>query len=194
MRSRLTRSTAYALALTTGFASSAVAQIGVADRTVPGTYAITNARIVPVSGPTINRGTIVIRDGLIVAIGANVQAPADARVIDGAGLSVVEVPITFVERAEGESKMSPDVTREAVVRGLVHWRLHLVILTATFALFPALTVGLASLPPWISPPELAAGLVLLGCLPSTIQSSIAFVGIARGNVAAAVAAASASNH
>ena len=88
MHSRLTRSTAYALALAAGFASSATAQIGVVDRAVPGTYAITNARIVPVSGPTINRGTIVIRDGLIVAVGANVQAPADARVIDGAGSSV----------------------------------------------------------------------------------------------------------
>lgn len=85
------------------------------------------------------------------------------------------------------------LSREAVVRGLVHWRLHLVILAATFALFPILTLGLASLPAWITPPELAAGLVLLGCLPSTIQSSIAFVGVARGNVAAAVAAASASN-
>jgi imidazolonepropionase-like amidohydrolase len=88
MHSRFTRSTACALVLAAGLASSAMAQIGVADRAVPGTYAITNARIVPVSGPTINRGTIVIRDGLIVAVGANVQAPADARVIDGAGLSV----------------------------------------------------------------------------------------------------------
>lgn len=88
MHSRLTRPTAFALALSAGLASSALAQIGVADRAVPGTYAITNARIVPVSGPTINRGTIVIRDGLIIALGANVQAPADARVIDGAGLNV----------------------------------------------------------------------------------------------------------
>lgn len=85
------------------------------------------------------------------------------------------------------------LSREAVVRGLVHWRLHLVILAATFAVFPALTLGVASLPAWITPPELVAGLVLLGCLPSTIQSSIAFVAVARGNVAAAVAAASASN-
>lgn len=85
------------------------------------------------------------------------------------------------------------LSREAVIRGLVHWRLHLVILAATFALFPLLTVGLAALPAWITPPELAAGLVLVGCLPSTIQSSIAFVGVARGNVPAAVAAASASN-
>lgn len=83
--------------------------------------------------------------------------------------------------------------REAVIRGIAHWRLHLTILAATFALFPALTVGMTLLPAWITPPELAAGLILLGCLPSTIQSSIAFVSIARGNVPAAVASASASN-
>ena len=52
------------------------------------TYAITNARIVTVSGAPIERGTVVIRDGLIAAVGANVTAPADARVIDGAGLTV----------------------------------------------------------------------------------------------------------
>ncbi|MCA1614185.1 MAG: amidohydrolase family protein, partial [Acidobacteria bacterium] len=52
------------------------------------TYAITNARIVPVSGQEIARGTVVVRNGLIAAVGANVAAPADARVIDGTGLSV----------------------------------------------------------------------------------------------------------
>ena len=52
------------------------------------TYAITNARIVTVSGPVMERGAVVIRDGLIVAVGANVKAPADARVIDGSGLTV----------------------------------------------------------------------------------------------------------
>ena len=51
-------------------------------------YAITNARIVTVSGAVIEKGTIVIRDGLIAAVGANVNAPADARVFDGAGLTV----------------------------------------------------------------------------------------------------------
>jgi len=85
------------------------------------------------------------------------------------------------------------LSREAVLRGLTHWRLHLLILAATFVLFPALCVGIVHLPAWISPPELASGIVLLGCLPSTIQSSIAFVGVARGNVPAAVASASASN-
>lgn len=85
------------------------------------------------------------------------------------------------------------LSREAVVGGLTHWRLHLLVLASTFALFPLLTLGLTALPAWITPPELAAGLIFLGCLPSTIQSSIAFVSVARGNVPAAVAAASASN-
>ena len=52
------------------------------------TYAITNARIVTVAGPAIEKGTVVIRDGLILSVGANVTPPADARTIDGAGLTV----------------------------------------------------------------------------------------------------------
>jgi hypothetical protein len=59
-----------------------------AQRSGIDTYAITNARIVTVSGPTIERGTVVIRNGLIAAVGANVNAPPDARIIDGAGLTV----------------------------------------------------------------------------------------------------------
>jgi imidazolonepropionase-like amidohydrolase len=59
-----------------------------AQKQVPATYAITGARIVPVTGPVIEKGTIVIRDGVIAAVGASVHAPADARAIDGAGLTV----------------------------------------------------------------------------------------------------------
>lgn len=59
-----------------------------AQRSGTDTYAITNARIVTVSGPVIERGTVVIRDGLIAAVGANATVPADARVIDGNGLTV----------------------------------------------------------------------------------------------------------
>lgn len=51
-------------------------------------YALTGARIVTVSGPVIERGTVVVRDGLIEAVGANVNTPPDARVIDGSGLTV----------------------------------------------------------------------------------------------------------
>ncbi len=71
------------------FATTLATPLGAqGDRPVPSTYAITNARLVPVSGAVIERGSIVVRDGLIVAIGANVQVPADARVIDGADHTV----------------------------------------------------------------------------------------------------------
>lgn len=53
-----------------------------------GTFAIRNARIVTVSGPDIENGTVVIRDGKIEAVGANVSVPAGAQTIDGRGLSV----------------------------------------------------------------------------------------------------------
>jgi imidazolonepropionase-like amidohydrolase len=59
-----------------------------AQRSAVDTYAITNARVVTVAGPVIDKGTVVIRDGLIAAVGASVPAPADARVIDGTGLTV----------------------------------------------------------------------------------------------------------
>ncbi len=49
------------------------------------TIAITNARVLPVAGPAIERGTVLIRAGKIAAVGADVQVPAGARVIDGTG-------------------------------------------------------------------------------------------------------------
>src|ERR1051325_1437715 len=52
------------------------------------TFAIRNARIVTVSGPDIENGTVVIRDGKIEAVGANISVPAGAQTIDGGGLSV----------------------------------------------------------------------------------------------------------
>lgn len=53
-----------------------------------GTFAITNARIVTVSGATIENGTIVIQNGKIAAVGAGVSVPGGAETIDGKGLSV----------------------------------------------------------------------------------------------------------
>ena len=85
------------------------------------------------------------------------------------------------------------LAREAVVAGLTHWRLHLTVLAATFGLFPVLGLIARQTPSIILPGTLTAGLLFLCCLPSTVQSSIAFTSVARGNVAAAVCAASASN-
>jgi imidazolonepropionase-like amidohydrolase len=54
----------------------------------PASIAIRNAKIVTVSGPTLAKGTVVLRNGLIDAVGENVQPPADALVIDGEGMTV----------------------------------------------------------------------------------------------------------
>lgn len=83
------------------------------------------------------------------------------------------------------------LSRESVVAGLTHWRLHLLILAFTFVMFPILGLVISKI--GVLTPTLAAGILFLCCLPSTVQSSIAFTSIARGNVAAAVVAASASN-
>lgn len=85
------------------------------------------------------------------------------------------------------------LSREAVLAGLAHWRLHLTVLAASFVLFPLLGLGAGLLPESILPSPMALGLLFLCCLPSTVQSSISFTAIARGNIAAAVCAASASN-
>ena len=54
----------------------------------PAVYAIRDAQIVTGAGKTIAKGTVVFRDGLITGVGENVKIPADARVIDGAGMTV----------------------------------------------------------------------------------------------------------
>jgi sodium/bile acid cotransporter 7 len=82
--------------------------------------------------------------------------------------------------------------REAL-DGLKHWRLHGLVFVATFVLFPLLGLLSRLLVPWALTPELWTGLMFLCCLPSTVQSSIAFTSIARGNVAAAICSASFSN-
>ena len=83
------------------------------------------------------------------------------------------------------------LSREAVRQGIGAWRLHLSVLASTFVLFPVLGL-LVGLLPGLKP-EVAAGLLYLCLLPSTVQSSIAFTSIAGGNVPAAVCSASASN-
>lgn len=69
-----------------GFAQSDGSQQNKIGRA--GTFAITNARIVTVSGAVIENGTVVIQDGKIAAVGASVTIPAGAEKIDGKGLSV----------------------------------------------------------------------------------------------------------
>ena len=83
--------------------------------------------------------------------------------------------------------------RENLMAALVHWRLHLVILLTTFALFPLFGAALSKLLPGLLPAGLWAGVLFLCALPSTVQTSIAYTSMAKGNVAASVASAAASN-
>ncbi len=83
------------------------------------------------------------------------------------------------------------LSRQAIWDGMRNWKLHLSVLAVTFVLFPVLGLGLSHLPLVAAP--VAAGLLFLTLLPSTVQSSIAFTAVARGNVAAAVCSASFSN-
>src|ERR1700753_4053432 len=85
------------------------------------------------------------------------------------------------------------LSRQAVIAGASHWRLHALVLLTTFVLFPLF--GLA-FEPLLSPlvtPTLYAGILFLCTLPSTVQSSIAFTAIAKGNVPAAICSATASS-
>ena len=82
-------------------------------------------------------------------------------------------------------------TREAL-DGLTNWRLHATILAFTFVLFPLIGVALRPVGMAYNP-ELYMGVLYLTLVPSTVQSSVAFTSIARGNVAGAIVSASASN-
>ena len=85
------------------------------------------------------------------------------------------------------------LSREAVVQGIMHWKFHVVVFAFTFALFPLL--GLLAKPillPVLGQ-ELYWGFLFMCFLPSTVQSSIAFTSVAKGNVASAVCSASFSN-
>jgi len=82
---------------------------------------------------------------------------------------------------------------KAALAGARNWRLHTLIFASTFVVFPALGLAARAIAPDLLPAPLWTGVLLLCVLPSTVQSSIAFTSIARGNVAAAICAATASN-
>ena len=85
------------------------------------------------------------------------------------------------------------LSREAVIAGMTHWRLHLTVLASTFVLFPLFGLLLKPLLAPLVTPALYLGVLFLCTLPSTVQSSIAFTSMAKGNVPAAICSASASS-
>ncbi|WP_234856229.1 bile acid:sodium symporter family protein [Acinetobacter junii] len=85
------------------------------------------------------------------------------------------------------------LSREAVIEGMLHWRMHALVFIFTFLIFPL--IGLLSRPVLepVLGQQLYWGFLFMCFLPSTVQSSIAFTSMARGNVAGAVCSASFSN-
>ena len=124
---------------------------------------------------------------LLAVIGIAALLPARGAVATGFGhATTVAIGLLFFLYG---ARLS---TREAI-DGLRHWRLHGTVLAATYVLFPVLGLTVLLLPSSVLPRDLALGVVFLCCLPSTVQSSIAFTSLARGNVPAAICAASLSN-
>ncbi|WP_078893530.1 bile acid:sodium symporter family protein [Streptomyces sp. CT34] len=130
-------------------------------------------------------------DGFLVALVGTVglaallpAAGSAATVADGASTGAVAL-LFFLYGARLSTKEAMD--------GLRHWRLHLTTLACTFVVFPLLGLAARALVPQILTPALYTGLLFLCLVPSTVQSSIAFTSIARGNVAAAICAGSFSS-
>lgn len=80
-----------------------------------------------------------------------------------------------------------------ILDGFKNWRLQLGVLLCTFALFPVLSMLMQPIFALGLPAAIGVGFLYIGCMPSTVQSSIAFTSVSNGNVAGAVCAASISN-
>lgn len=88
------------------------------------------------------------------------------------------------------------LSREQIIAGATHWRLHILITALTFVFFPLVVLpinGLSDIAPSWMPKDLGLGFLYLGVLPSAVSSSIAYTAMAKGNVPAAICSAAASN-
>ncbi len=130
-------------------------------------------------------------DGFVLSLVAVVLAAtvlpcrgASAHAFHGAGIAAIAV-LFFLQGAR--------LSRDAILHGLTHWRLHGAIGTTTFIVFPLLGLSLLIAFPHLLPRPLWLGVLFVCALPSTVQSSIALTSIAGGNVSGAVCSATASN-
>ncbi|WP_350648075.1 bile acid:sodium symporter family protein [Pseudomonas sp. HY13-MNA-CIBAN-0226] len=85
------------------------------------------------------------------------------------------------------------LSRDSIIAGAGHWRLHLLVFGLTFVLFPLLGLALKPLLTPLIGDELYMGMLYLCALPATVQSAIAFTSLARGNIPAAICSAAASS-
>ena len=120
-----------------------------------------------------------------VAIAAILPARGQGAVVAKSATTAAVALLFFLYGA----RLSP----AAIWAGLSNWRLQSLVLAITFVLFPLVGLGVHLVTGRWLPPEIAIGLLYVCLLPSTVQSSIAFTSIARGNVPAALCSASVSN-
>lgn len=123
---------------------------------------------------------------IILAVILAVIAPARGDFAETFG-QLTNVAIAFLFFLYG-ARLS---TQEAL-NGLKHWRLHLTILAFTFVVYPLIGIALRPLTAFISH-DMYLGILFLTLVPSTVQSSVAFTSIAKGNAAGAIVSASTSN-
>jgi sodium/bile acid cotransporter 7 len=124
---------------------------------------------------------------LIAVVATATLLPAQGQVAVAFG-SITNIAIGLLFFLHG-AKLS----REAVIAGASHWRLHLLVFTCTFGLFPLLGLSLRPVLVPLVGTQLYAGFLYLCVLPATVQSAIAFTSLARGNIPAAVCSAAASS-
>ena len=85
------------------------------------------------------------------------------------------------------------LSRQAIIAGIMHWRLHLLVFAFTFIAFPLIGWLMSPVLTPLLGASLTLGVLYLCALPGTVQSAIAFTSIAKGNIPAAVCSASASS-
>ncbi len=124
---------------------------------------------------------------LLATVGLAVLVPARGGAADVVSVAT-KIAIALLFLLYG-ARLSPT----QAWHGVRHWRLHLMVLSVTFVVFPLLGLVARVLEPRLLTAGLYAGVLFLCLVPSTVQSSIAFTSIARGNVPAAIVSASLSN-
>ena len=123
---------------------------------------------------------------ILAAVAIAIIAPARGTFADVFG-NLTNVAIALLFFLYG-ARLS---TQEAL-NGLKHWRLHLTILAFTFVIYPLIGLALRPLTGVITD-DMYMGILFLTLVPSTVQSSVAFTSIAKGNVSGAIVSASTSN-
>ena len=129
--------------------------------------------------------TFLLAMAVTVALAALLPARGAAADVMSLAAKAVIAVLFFLYGA----RLSPQQAWQGVKR----WQLHLLVLATTFVVFPVLGLAARGLVPWLMNLDLYNGLLFMCLVPSTVQSSIAFTSIARGNVSAALVSASLSN-